>query len=303
LNHGYYPVAGCSPDFDGYSIAPISRIETLYGLQHIVDFEFNSHVANVRKAINDMLIVDPFLLNMNDLRSPAPGKLIRMRRPGWGKGVKDAVSQLAVTDITQNNISDVSFITSFMNHTSGVDEAMMGSLRQGGPERLTGQEFSGTRSSAMSRLERMALVISMQAMQDIGYFFASHTQQLMSQETYVSTAGEWEEQLKAIYGDKSVVPVTPFDLAIDWDIIVRDGSTPTNQDAAAWRTLFADMLKVPEVHGSFDMVKIFKHIARTMGAKNVEEFVKVTNNTQARMMPDEQVAREVERGNLQPVGG
>jgi precorrin-6x reductase len=63
------------------------------------------------------------------------------------------------------------------------------------------------------------------------------------------------------------------------------------------------MLKVPEVHGSFDMVKIFKHIARTMGAKNVEEFVKVTNNTQARMMPDEQVAREVERGNLQPVGG
>lgn len=300
LNHGMYPIVGCSPDFDGYSIAPTSRLETLYGMQHIVDFMFNSHIANVRKCINDMLIVDPFLLNMNDLKSPKPGKLVRMRRPGWGKGVKDAVAQLNINDITRQNISDVSWITSFMNHTSGVDEAMMGSLRQGGPERLTGTEFSGTRSSAMSRLERMALAISLQSMQDIGYFFASHTQQLMSQETYVNTSGEYENELKALYGGSETAAVTPYDLAIDWDIIARDGSTPTNQDASAWRALFADMLKVPEVHGSFDLVKIFKHIARAMGAKNVEQFTKVAQNTQVRTMEDEAVQRQVEKGNFVP---
>lgn len=301
LNHGMYPVAAASPDFDGYSIAPVSRLETLYGLQHIIDFMFNSHVANVRKCINDMLIVDPFLLNMNDLQSPKPGKLIRMRRPGWGKGVKDAVAQLNINDVTRQNIADVGWITSFMNHTSGVDEAMMGSLRQGGPERLTGTEFSGTRASAMSRLERMALAISLQAMQDIGYFFAAHTQQLMSQETYVNTSGEHEENLKAVYKTGQNVAITPYDLAIDWDVVVSDGSTPGNQDAAAWRTLFADMLKVPEVHSTFDLVKIFKHIARTMGAKNVEEFVRTNQNVQTSVMPDEQVQAQAQAGNLRPM--
>lgn len=303
LNHGKYPIGAASPDFDGYSPAPLSRLETLYGLQHTIDFLFNSHIENVRKSINDMLVVDPFLLNMNDLKSPKAGKLIRMRRPGWGKGVKDAVQQLKVEDITRQNIGDVNWIVSFMNHVSGVDEAMMGSLRQGGPERLTGTEFSGTRSSALSRLERMAMVVSLQAMQDIGYFFASHTQQLMSQETYVSTAGEWEEVLQKEYGKTGKIPVSPFDLAIDWDVIVRDGSTPGGQDAGAWRALLADMLKVPEVHNQFDIVRIFKHVARTMGAKNVEDFVRKNQQVQARTMDDETVMREAERGNLIPMGG
>jgi hypothetical protein len=303
LNHGMYPVAAASPDFDGYSIAPMSRLEMLYGLQHITDFMFNSHVENVRKAINDMLVVDPFLLNMNDLANPKAGKLIRMRRPGWGKGVKDAVQQLKVEDITRQNVGDVGWIVSFMNHVSGVDEAMMGSLRQGGPERLTGTEFSGTRASAMSRMERMAMVISLQAMQDIGYLFASHTQQLMSQETYVSTAGEWEEQLVKEYGKPGNIPVSPFDISVDLDVVVRDGSTPGGQDSAAWRALFADMLKAPELAQQFDIVRIFKHVARTMGARNVDDFVRKTNNIQPQTMDNETVLREAEKGNMRPVGG
>lgn len=303
FSHGMYPAAAAAPDFDGYSVAPMGRLEMLYGLQHVVDFMFNSHVANVRKAINDMLVVDPYLLNMNDLKSPKPGKLIRMRRPAWGKGVSDAVEQLVVNDVTRQNVADVSWITSFMNHTSGVDEAMMGSLRQGGPERLTGQEFAGTRASAMSRMERMALVISLQAMQDIGYFFASHTQQFMSQETYVSTSGEWEEQLIQEYGRQGSgrARFSPRDIQIDWDVIVRDGSTVANQDGAAWRALYAEMLKSPETARHFDMVRIFKHIARVMGARNVEDFERKNQQVNMQTMDDEQALREVEKGNLRPV--
>ena len=81
--HGMYPVAVASPEYDGYSITPIGRLEVLYGLQGVLDWLFNSHVANVRKAINDMLIVDPYLVNINDLKDPEPGKLIRLRRPAW----------------------------------------------------------------------------------------------------------------------------------------------------------------------------------------------------------------------------
>jgi hypothetical protein len=301
LSHGMYPVAAAAPDFDGYSTAPLSRLETLYGLQSTIDWLFNSHIANVRKAINDMLIVDPYLLNMKDLKDPKPGKLIRTRRPAWGKGVKDAVAQLNVNDITRQNIGDTSFIVNWMNHVSGTDEAMMGSLRQSGPERLTSAEFQGTRSSALSRLNRVAMVTSVMAMQDIAYFFAAHTQQLMSQDTYVSAAGDMEEVLRKEYGKSDRIKVTPFDLLIDYDIVGRDGSVPGNQNVEAWLQLMQILTKEPEVRREFDVPRIFKHVARELGAKNVHDFVRRGGSIQPQVMDDETAMREVEKGNLRAV--
>jgi len=176
-DHGMYPVSVASPEYDGYSITPVSRLEMLSGLQGVLDFEFNSHIANVKKAINDMLIVDPYLVNINDLKDPRPGALIRLRRPAWGRGVDKVVQQLMVQDITRANIADASYITSMMDRTSGADQSMQGSLRQGGPERLTSAEFKGTRGSSISRLQHISMIIGMQFMQDIGTMFAVHTQQ------------------------------------------------------------------------------------------------------------------------------
>jgi hypothetical protein len=124
-----FPVAVAAPDFDGYSPTPMSRLEILYGLQEVLDFLFNSHVANVRKAVNDMIIVDPQLVNINDLKDPKPGKLIRLRRPAWGRGVKDVAMQLGINDITRANIADSSYIVNWMQKIAATDDPMMGSLR------------------------------------------------------------------------------------------------------------------------------------------------------------------------------
>lgn len=300
LDHNLYPIAVCAPEFDGYSVTPISRIEVLSGLQQVLNWEFNSHIANVRKAINDMLVVDPYLININDLKDPGPGKLIRMRRPAWGKGVKDAVHQLVVQDITQNNMNDAAAIMSWMDRIGGADQAMSGALRQGGPERLTGQEFQGTRTSAVSRMERIARVIGLQSMQDIGYMFASHTQQLMSQDTYVKSVGRWQEELMREYQPKdNRVKVSPFDLLCNYDMMVRDGSIPGGNFSQAWVKLYEVIGKHPILAERLDTFRIFTHIARNMGAKNVHEFEKV----QSSVAPNEQVMEQVQRGNLIPFEG
>ena len=49
----------------------------------------------------------------------------------------------------------------------------------------------------------------------------------------------------------------------------------------------------PSLQKSFDIVRIFKHIARNSGAKNVEEF-------EITAMPDAQVADQVQKGNMIP---
>uniref|UniRef100_A0A6M3IZ38 Portal protein n=1 Tax=viral metagenome TaxID=1070528 RepID=A0A6M3IZ38_9ZZZZ len=301
LDHNMYPIAVAAPEFDGYSVTPISRLEVLGGLQKVLNWMFNSHVANVRKAINDMLVVDPYLINIEDLKTPEPGKLIRMRRPAWGKGVKDAVMQLGVTDITANNIKDSALILQWMQEIGGADKsALSGSVRTGGPERLTGQEFQGARSGALSRMERIARVVGLQSMQDIGYMFASHTQQLMSQDTYIKSAGRWQEDLMKEYGPNAKkLRVSPFDILIDYDVMVRDGSIPGGNFSQAWVKMFELLGKHPLLSQRVDVYRVFLHIARNMGAKNAHEF----ENVQAQIMPNDQVNQQVQQGNMIPMGG
>lgn len=300
--HGMFPVAVAAPEFDGFSPTPIGRLEILYGLQHTLDFLFNSHIANVRKSINDMFVVDPYLININDLKDPEPGKLIRLRRPAWGRGVDKVVQQLNVNDITRNNIADSTYITQWMDKISGADQSMMGALRQGGPERLTKGEFQGTRGSAISRLQRVASIVGMQFMQDIGYMFAVHTQQYMEQDTYVKTIGRNQEKLVKIFGKQERVSVTPFDLAIDYDVIVRDGSIPGGNFSEVWVRLFQIIANSEELTREFDTFRIFSYIATELGAKNIEDFKRNANQAQSTVMSDEDTVNEVDKGNLVPLG-
>ena len=310
LNHNMYPVAVCAPDFDGYSPTPVSRLELMYGMQGALDWLFNSHMANVRKAINDMLVVDPSLINMADLEDPSPGKLIRMRRAAWGRGVENAVKQLAVQDITKQHIQDASYIIDFMQRTSAATDSVSGMVRKGG-ERVTAQEVRDTRTSALSRLTKSAKIASLQAMHDIGYMFASHTQQLMDKETFVKATGQWQQVLEQEYppqmkGMASRIKVTPFELLIDYDVIIKDGSVQGSEYSDAWIEVFRILSSQPMMYQNFDMVRIFKHIARIMGAKDINEFILqhgAVPNIEANLMPSEQVGKEAQAGNIVPIGG
>ena len=307
FDHNKIPVAAAVPDSDGYSSSPVGRLEILSGMQGVLDWLFNSHITNVRKAINDTLIYDPSLINSNDLKDPKPGGLVRMRRQAWGQGrIADAVHQLKVTDVTRGNITDSGFMIQSMQTLMGTDAAAMGELRSGGPDRLTKAEFQGTASGAVSRLERIARITGLQAMQDIGEFFASHTQQIMTEDTYIKVVGDWQEVLMSEYADsisRGRMTVSPYDLDINYDILVRDGSIPGGNYSEVWLRMFETLAQQPELAQKFDTVKIFKHIARNAGAKNVNEFVRRGGNIAGTTMPDQTVADQVQQGNLIPMNG
>ena len=305
LDHEMYPIGVSAPNFDGYSSTSLSEMEILSGMQTTIDALFNTHITNVRKAVNDMLVVDPRLVNVKDLEDPRPGKIIRLKRAAWGRGVKDAVTQLNISDITRANIGDAGFIIQSMQRILPVDDSAMGVLRQGGPERLTGAEFKGTRGGAINRLAFMARLIGAQAYQDLGYIAASHTQQFMTKDAYIRTMGDFQRRLEESYGVTPAgrMAVTPFDISVLVDVAVKDGSIPESSSPESWIDMFGILSKDPELRQEFDMFRIFSHVARILGAKNVEEFRKVTNNIQGNVLPDEQVFNQVEAGNLLPIGG
>jgi hypothetical protein len=294
-DHNMFPVAVAAPDFDGYSVSPISRLEMVYGLQHLVNFLFNSHVANVRKAVNDMFVVDPEMVNINDMKKPSAGKLIRLRRQAWGRGVQNAVQQLDVNDITRSNVPEALTILGLSDQFSGSVDSLKGLLHGG--ERRSATEFNAVFGSALSRLERLARMTGIQAFTDLGYMLASHTQQNMSQERYYRILGD---SVKGAENKRQLI--TPEDLNIDYDVFVNDGTIPNSGDPQTWTQIFQAVAGDEELRQDFDITAIFTHLAKISGAKNIGQFV---NNREANAttLPDEEIADQVQRGNLVPIGG
>lgn len=300
LDHNMFPVAVCAPTFDGYSSAPLSRLELLSGMQELLDWLLNSHVANVRKTINDMIIYDPYMLNTADLTDPKPGKLVRARRAAWGKDIRGSIQQLQINDVTRQHIADAQLTMGLMNQISGADDAMMGTLRQGGPERLSAAEFSGTQSQALGRLQSLAMIVGQQLIQDVGYMFAMHTQQMMQEDVWVNTVGAWQDQLLAHYGPQiqnDRMRVTPQDLNIDFDISVN----PEGQGQATqfWIQMFDTIAKTPELYQLIDVGRVFRYVASQLGAKNVDNFLRAP--IQPVGAPTADVMAQAQAGNMVPI--
>jgi hypothetical protein len=141
-------------------------------------------------------------------------------------------------------------------------------------------------------------------MQDIGYMFAVHTQQLMSRDVYVKTSGQWEEVLRAEYGDASRLKVGMFDVLVDYDLVIKDGSVNAGEYADSWIEVWRSLSQQPMLFQNLDVVRIFKHIARIMGAKDINEFVLKNGqvpNVQTTVDSTQNIQGQVGKGNMVPL--
>jgi len=145
-------------------------------------------------------------------------------------------------------------------------------------------------------------------MRNIGYMFAVHTQQLMKQDTYVKAVGQWPDVLMQEYVAANAragrIKVTPFDLIVEYDVMIKDGSVQGSEYADSWIEVFRVLTQQPVLFQSFDMVRIFKHIARIMGAKDINEFVMQTGMppaVNAQLMGQDQIDQGVQQGNVVPI--
>ncbi len=299
-NHDMFPVAICAPDYDGYSATPISKIETTYGMQTFIDFAFNSHVAEVRKSLHNSFVVDPLMININDVvNQDGPGKIIRTRKRAWGHGVGDYIEQLKVSDVTAGSIGDVQNAINILEKTVGAGDLVSGNVRAGG-ERRSATEYRETKNSAMLRLERSAKVAGLQLIFDLAYMSASHTQQYMTNEQYIKIAGPYEEELRKFYPGTERALVNPMELLVDFDVIVPDGSIPNSGDPTVWAAMLQMVGAQPALLQKLDVVNIFLHWARIAGAKNVTDFV-LRGDKKINVLQDEAIEKQMEAGNIVPM--
>lgn len=303
LDHGQYPIVRFMPDTDGYGITPMSRIELVAGLQEYLNFKVNSQIQNVRKSLHNMFIVNPNKVNMKDVENPGPGKLIRLKPNAFEADVNTVIAQLQVQDITARNIEDAMVIAGLMKETSGAVDQVQGVLRHTS-ERVSATQAHETRSSALSRLQMLAKLASMQAHQDIAMMFAAHQQQLMSEPMKAKLTGRLGEVLQKEYGH-SFVEITPEELVVAFDVIPHDGTSSSDEYNQSWKDILQMIMKDPAVAQMYDIdgKRVFQHVARIHGAKDIQDFLVQGGNVQGQVMPPEQLDNERQAGNVIPVPG
>lgn len=305
LDHNMFPISVAAPNFTALDVSPISEMEIIKGLQTFANWLVNSHITNHRKVMNDMLVVDPQLVNIHDLKNPVPGGLIRLRKQAWGRGVGDAVQQLAVTDVTASNMAEVGMVQELVERATGATQSMMGMMRAGG-ERRSAQESRDTRHSAISRADKDLKISSIMAHADITFMCAKNIQQLMEEEVFVQLTGTFQEELEAEYGpDVKGARVDPLDLLVGFDVIPSTAANPGGEFVESWVQMFQAILSSPpELAMQFDLLRMMKHIGRITGVEDIHEFANKNPQmppAQVEVQPDQQVQEQAQAGNLVPM--
>lgn len=302
-----FPVAVLAPEYDGHSIVPISKIEVNYGVQEHIDFLISSHFENVKRAVNDIIIYDPTVINSRDVNNPIAGGRWRTRRGNFNKNIRDSVFQLPIQDVTRPNMTDAMMMTEFAYRGLGANEQLQGIMRTKG-ERVSAEEASGTKVGSLTRIDRSIRVASLQVMIDLAYIYGANTQYYMDKGLWVDLTGQWERELRAEFGKdgKERVYVDPSMITVGFDVIPHDTATLRSDNPQAWIQLLQLRATDPELLMKISGVRTFLHVARLLGAKNASEFQRTQQEIQAlkaQIMPDQQVEKEAQAGNIVPVGG
>jgi len=275
------------------------------GMQSAINWLFHSHLTNVKKAINDTIIFNPFLINEEDIRSGKPGKLIRINQIGWGMPniMDQAIKQLNITDVTQGHMNDIMALMGLREQVTGVNNSAMGIMATTG-ERRTKFEAQSAFESSTNRIETDAFIMQAQAIGPLGKMMALHTQQFMSQDTVLQLTKEAMYKLNYEYGIPFSEPnisvrTTKSDINVNFDILVNDNFMSRHLDLNAWSQFLQVVMQNPAGVSSIDMNRLIIHLLRESGAPNAYDFINL--NSVPQVMPDEDIEKQVQQGNIQKV--
>ncbi len=290
LFHDRFPFHVLQYEIDGHHVHTRSMNEIIKPMNDVMTWMFNSHVYNVRKTINNELVVDPSRINMKDFERTGPGRLLRLKPAAYGTDPRQAIHQLNMNDVTRQNLNDIAQVKNLMQMIVGVNDSLMGALSGGG--RKTATEVRTSSTFGINRLKTVAEYFSATGFQSLSRNLVASTQQLYTGDKMFKIAGN------SINGPE-FTQVTPETIAGFYDFVPVDGTMPVDRMMQA--NLFKEMLMGagkmgPQFLAQYDIGKIFEHILKLNGIKNVDAF-------KVQVVPDQQLRADAAAGNVVPMAG
>lgn len=275
-----------------------STVDMTNGLSDTLSWLFNSHMANVRKIINDSVIVDPSIIELTDILKKSPVKIIRVKEAHWGeKGAIDAgIKQLQINDITRGHIQDSQVVMNLIQRVTAATDNIMGMTEE---VKRTATETSSTINLATARLKLNSFLYFISAIKPWWKASVFNNQALLTEERYYKITDDMAKDLG--YDPEEIkrrVLVKPEDLYgnFDFDIPPMDMPIDKANMAKIWREIIMDVVNNPMLQNRFDIMPMFKQMVYNLGITNMRDF-----EIKTKVMPDEKVQQLAKDGAIAPL--
>ena len=270
--------------------------EMLKGLQDILSWLFNSHIDNVQKILNDVLVVNPYYVNVNDLFTNEPVKIITLREQGYmlPGGIDSVIKQLQVNDITRGHIQDANTIMTLMQRVSAATDNVMGMVEE---VKRTATETSSTINLATSRLKMTVKLMCALGIIPMTRSMSFNNQEQLTEELYYNITSDLAKQLGQ---DPRVIEkrilIGAEELYGNFNFKYPSADLPVDkiQTAGVWQAMLREVAANQVLMQKFDMVPIFSNWLVNMGITNVSDFM----IQPPEIREDEVVSKEIDKGNL-----
>lgn len=288
--HNKFPFAVTQMEPDAYALITRGLPEIARPLQQGMDWLLNSHMYNVRNALNNQFLIDPGRVVMSDFRNPLPGGGIRLKQSAWGTDPRSVMAQLPVQDVTRGNLLDMQYLDSFAQKALGINEQIMGQINTGG--RKTAAEIRTSSTFGVNRQKTISEFFSASGFDPLATMLVQDSQQWYDSGMKLRIVGD----LAQLAGPK-FLEVDPQAIQGFFDFVPVDGTLPIDRFAQAnlWKEILLAMQKMPQLAMEYDIAKIFAWTAQLAGLKNISQMRVQSANPAA-------IAQQVQAGNLVPSG-
>ena len=256
----------CAPFiFDDNIYLPDSLADSISVLQDVITWFINSRITNVRKVIQDKILVHTKYVEMEDLENRNP--IIRAKASAPAD-LSRIMMQLQLQDVTTNHIADAKYLHEIVQIVTGINDSLLGQFQSG---HRPAAEHRNTSAGSASRLKTIAAVIYWVALEPLARQMISNLRDGLEDETFVRLVG-----LKDAVESQAFVSVTKEDLVGNYDFEVFDGTLPSERfyTAQALEEILGGLLKNPEATIMFglDPRKILYEVMELRGIRNPERF-------------------------------
>lgn len=299
-----FPYSVCEVFPDALAYMNQGIMEMTEPLAAHLTFLFNSHMANVRKAINDTLLVDPSRVNLQDLLNPSAGKIVRLLPTAYGTAPATAIQQLQINDITRAHTEDAKMILDLWQRIVGTADSMFGQIS---PSRRTATELQGVLKMSGARMKMIADLASSEGVAPLTEQMAMLRQKETSLSQFYSLAGRTAEELGV--DPKEVIDgflkINPDDLNGVFSFPAEEGVVPADRAQAAdlLKEVFKTVAQFPILQQVFDPVEIFRETVRQAGYHGLNDFLQKGLQGNATILQSQQFQDMLGAGKLAPLGG
>lgn len=289
-----------------------SLYDLLLPLHDIATWLLRSRIDNVRAAMSNLIFADPQQVNIPDLIDRNPWGVVRTL-PGVKPG--DGVFIANVPDITRGHWQDIMALSDLKQRMSAASDAQQGVPTS---DVRTATEIARLTQLGSQRLGVASRITSAMTIRPMVEMMVSNIQDAITFDASIQVNNEMPSQLIAM-AKEGYVDVNIESLQGNIDYLVIDGTLPIEptRSPETWISVMQTVHQTG-LDMEYNIGQMAEEAVRSMGVSDLDRFriseeerasrglspqqqvsmMERMRGSNPTVMPQEQVARQVERGNL-----